>query len=192
MRAPAPLRAASIRLATASNSRQKLPVMSSVPEQLRQAREAQKLTVHQVADITKIRTDHIRALEEGNYGVFFFFFYIRGFVRTYATILKLNVPEIMAALNQELGQNKKFSEPPPISGPPRGLLDFFMLQLSKLDVRKGLVALIALIVIVVGGATFLIWRHYKNYDPLADLKPGVYHSTQTVSGETLPLPAPKK
>jgi len=192
MRAPTPLRAASIRLATASNSRQKLPVISSVPQQLRQAREAQKLTVHQVADITKIRTDHIRALEEGNYGVFSAPVYIRGFVRTYATILKLNVPEIMAALNQELGQNKEFSEPPPISGPPRGLLDFFMLQLSKLDVRKGLVALIALIVIVVGGATFLIWRHYKNYDPLADLKPGVYHSTQTVSGETLPLPAPKK
>jgi len=192
MRAPTPLRVASIRLATASNSRQKLPVMSSVPEQLRQAREAQKLTVHQVADITKIRTDHIRALEEGNYGIFSAPVYIRGFVRTYATILKLNVPEIMAALNQELGQNKKFSEPLPISGPPRGLLDFFMLQLSKLDVRKGLVALIALIVIVVGGATFLIWRHYKNYDPLADLKPGVYHSTQTVSGETLPLPAPKK
>ena len=166
--------------------------MSSVPEQLRQAREAQKLTVHQVADITKIRTDHIRALEEGNYGVFSAPVYIRGFVRTYATILKLNVPEIMAALNQDLGQNKKFSEPPSISGPTRGLLDFFMLQLSKLDVRKGLVALIALVVIVVGGATFLIWRHYKTYDPLADLKPGVYHSTQTVSGETLPLPAPKK
>jgi cytoskeletal protein RodZ len=166
--------------------------MSTVAEQLRQAREAQNLTVHQVADITKIRTDHVRALEEGNYGVFSAPVYIRGFVRTYATILKLNVPEIMAALGDELAQNKKFRDPPPISGPPRGILDFVMLQLSKLDVRKGLVALVVIVVIVIVGSIFLIWRHYKTTDPLAGLKPGVYHSTQTVSGETLPLPAPKR
>ena len=36
--------------------------MPTVAEQLRTAREAQGLTVYQVAEITKIRTDHIRAL----------------------------------------------------------------------------------------------------------------------------------
>src|SRR5215471_1946532 len=112
--------------------------MPTVPEQLRQARQAQNLTVHQVAEITKIRTDHIRALEEGNYSVFSAPVYIRGFVRTYAGIVKLDVPQIMAALDAELGQNKKFREEPPISGPPRSLTDFFMLQLSKLDWRKSL------------------------------------------------------
>ena len=44
--------------------------MSTVAEQLRVAREAQKLTVQQVADATKIRADHIGALEQGNFGVF--------------------------------------------------------------------------------------------------------------------------
>ena len=44
--------------------------MSTVAEQLRVAREARKLTIQQVADATKIRTDHIRALEEGNFNVF--------------------------------------------------------------------------------------------------------------------------
>ena len=44
--------------------------MSTVAEQLRQAREARNLTVQQVAEITKIRTDHVRAVEEGNYDVF--------------------------------------------------------------------------------------------------------------------------
>src|SRR5438874_1108513 len=135
--------------------------MSTVAEQLRNAREAQKLTVHQVAEITKIRTDHIRALEEGNYSIFSAPVYIRGFVRSYAGIVKLNVPQIMAALDAELGQDKKFREPPPISGPSRGVLDFFMLQLSKLDWRKSLVGLGVLAVILILGSIFLIWRHYR-------------------------------
>jgi len=37
--------------------------MSTVAEQLRVAREARKLTIAQVAEVTKIRTDYIRALE---------------------------------------------------------------------------------------------------------------------------------
>src|ERR1044071_5997129 len=111
--------------------------MSTVAEQLRQAREAKNLTIHQVADVTKIRTDHIRALEEGNFNVFSAPVYIRGFVRTYATLLKLDVPQTMAALDAELGRTEKFSEPPPLTNQPRGFVDFVMLQLSKADWRKG-------------------------------------------------------
>ena len=71
--------------------------MATVAEQLRTAREAQKLMVHQIADITKIRTDHLRALEEGNFDVFMAPVYIKGFVRSYSTLLKLNVPQVMAS-----------------------------------------------------------------------------------------------
>ena len=86
--------------------------MSTVAEKLRQAREARNLTVHQVADVTKIRTDHIRALEEGKFDVFSAPVYIRGFVRTYSTLLKLDVPQIMAALgwrNSSSVPNSMFS-----------------------------------------------------------------------------------
>src|SRR2546428_14093880 len=115
--------------------------MPTVAEQLRDAREAQNLTVYQVAEITKIRTDHIRALEEGNFNVFSAPVYIRGFVRSYATLLKLDVPQIMAALEAELGQTKNFREPPPLSDQRRRVVDFLMLQLSKMDWRKGLMGL---------------------------------------------------
>jgi cytoskeletal protein RodZ len=103
--------------------------MSTVAEKLRQAREAQNLTVNQVADVTKIRTDHIRALEEGNFDVFSAQVYIRGFVRTYSTLLKLDVPQTMAMLDTELGKTEKFSEPPPLTEQKKGPLDFLMLQL---------------------------------------------------------------
>ena len=74
--------------------------MSTVAEQLRAAREANKLTVEQVADMTKIRTDHVRALEEGNFSVFSAPVYIRGSVKNYATRLKLDVSAIMAELDK--------------------------------------------------------------------------------------------
>ncbi len=64
-------------------------VMSTVAEQLRLAREAKQLTVEQVAEMTKIRTDHLRALEEGNFAVFSAPIYIRGSVKNYAAALKL-------------------------------------------------------------------------------------------------------
>ena len=159
---------------------------------MRAARESQNLSVQAVAETTKIRSDHIRALEEANYDVFSAPVYIRGFVRTYATILKLDVPQVMAALDSELRQTEKFSEPPPLSAEPRGFVDFIMLQLSKLDWRKSLVGVsviaAALIIIVV----VLVSRHYRSSDPLRNLPPGVYHSTQSVSGQTLPLPTPRR
>jgi len=166
--------------------------MSTVAEQLRQARESQKLTVQQVVDVTKIRGDHLRALEEGNFDVFSAPVYIRGFVRSYAALLKLDVAQIMAALDAELGQTQKFSEPPPLSGPPRGVLDFVMLQLSKVDWRKGVLGLGLFVGLIVVFSIVLIWRHHRTSDPLKGLKPGVYQSTQHLSGETLPVPAPKR
>lgn len=164
--------------------------MTTVAEQLHQARETKKLTIEQVAEITKIRTDHLRALEEGNFDVFSAPVYIRGFVRTYAGLLKLDVPQVMGALDAELSQTKKFAEPPSLLGEPRGVLDFLMLQLSKINWQRGVLMLGATVVIVALVGGLIVWRHTRNRDPLRNLKPGVYQSSQTLPGETLPLPPP--
>lgn len=166
--------------------------MSTVAETLRQAREAQNMTLQQVAEITKVRADHVRALEAGDFNVFSAPVYIRGFVRTYAKLLHLDVAQIMAALDDELGKTEKFREPPPLSDEPRGPLDFVMLQLSRVDWRKSLivVGVLALAGVLLGG--WLLWRHYESRDPLSDLRPGLYQPTQNVSGDTLPIPSPRR
>jgi cytoskeletal protein RodZ len=164
--------------------------MSTVAEQLRQAREAQHLTVQQVVQITKIRTDHLVALEEGNFNVFSAPVYIRGFVRTYSGLLKLDVPQVMACLDTELSATQKFAEPPPLAEPAHGALDFIMLQFSKLDWRKAAVGLLVLAVLALCFSSVASWRRSKAANPLNGLKPGIYQSTQNMSGETLPLPAP--
>ena len=97
------------------------------------------MTIQGLAEVTKIRSDHIRALEEGNFNVFSAPVYIRGFVRTCATLLKLDVPQVMSTLEGELGQTEKFSEPPPLTDQPRTAVDFVMLQLSKVNWRKGII-----------------------------------------------------
>jgi cytoskeletal protein RodZ len=166
--------------------------MSTVAEQLHQAREARKLSIEQVAEITKIRTDHLRALEEGNFDVFAAPVYIRGFVRTCSTLLKMDVPQVMAALDTELGQNKKFAEPPPLSDHQGGALDSVMLQLSFVTWRKGVIALVAVVILAGAVIGYVVWHQHRTADPLKGLKPGVYQSSQSAPGETLPLPAPKR
>jgi cytoskeleton protein RodZ len=161
--------------------------MSTVAEQLHQAREAQKLTVNQVAEVTKIRGDHIRALEGGDFNVFSAPVYIRGFVRSYAGLLKLDVPAVMATLERELGGTEKFREPPPLSQHKRGIVDFLTLQLSKLNWRVAAVVIGVAVIVGVVFICLLIWRHHKTSDPLANLQPGVYQSS--TGGETAPLPA---
>src|ERR1700722_4435358 len=164
--------------------------MSTVAEQLHLAREAKSLTIYQVAEVTKIRTDHIRALEEGNFDVFSAPVYIRGFVRTYGTLLKLDVAKLMAALDNELGKTEKFREPPHFTEQPRNVVDFITLQLSKVNPRTARTVLIAAAALVTILFVILIWRHHQAADPLPNLDPGIYKPAQ--SGETLPLPAPPR
>ena len=160
--------------------------MPTVAEQLRQAREARNLSPQQVAEIMKIRTDHLEALEAGNFGVFAAPVYIRGFVRTYAKLLKLDVAQIMAALDNELGKDKKFAEAPPLVEGNRTFLDAVMLLLSNVDWRRGLLAVgaaVALVAIV----AFAVSHRHKPAEPAKGTRPAITNRT------THPLPVtPRK
>ena len=168
--------------------------MSTVAEQLRRAREERKLTVHQIAELTNIKTEHIRALEEGNYHAFAAPVYIRGFVRTCAKVLKLDPARVIATLDGELSQIEKFRDPPSLSGPPRGPLDFVMYQLSKLNWRIVVPVAGLLLLVGLGISVKRVWSQRVAEDPLAKLGPGIYQSPPNSSVEYLPLPtnAPKK
>jgi cytoskeletal protein RodZ len=160
--------------------------MPTVGEQLRAAREKQKLEIHQVADWTKIRGDHIRALEEGNYSVFSAPVYIRGFVRTYASLLKLDSAQILQQLGAELADSGQ--QEPALSQPAHGVLDDAMFQFSKFVRRLALPLVGALLVVALAVASYFVWLRYQHKDPLQGLGPGLYKAPP--AGETLPLPKP--
>jgi len=166
--------------------------MSTVAEQLRAAREAQNLTVYQVAEITKIRTDHIRALDDGNYDVFPAPVYIRGSVRSYAKALKLDVPKVMESLNSELSKTEKHHENPPLTKQPKSIVDILMFQLSKVNWRVALPLVGGLILILAAVGIYRMWNSHKAKDPLANVPPAVYQPQRNNSGNTLPVPAPRR
>jgi len=159
--------------------------MSTVAEQLRAGREAKNLTVEQVAEATKIRTDHIRALEEGNFNVFSAPIYIRGSVKNYANTLKLDTASLLATLDAELGKTEKYSEPPPLSDAKKTFVDDLTLLLAKMNWKMGVAGLAVVGLVIILGLTIWAWRHHKTSDPLKNLPPAVAPSR---SGDTLPLP----
>ena len=160
--------------------------MSTVAEQLRSAREAKKLTVEQVAEMTKIRTDHIRAIEEGNFGVFSAPIYIRGSVKNYAAALKLDTAAVLAELAAELKGTEKFSEPPPLSDSKKTLVDNITLVLAKLNWKVGLAGFALVALVVIFAVSFWAWQHHQKSDPLKNLPPAVYQPAG--ADDTLPLP----
>jgi cytoskeletal protein RodZ len=160
--------------------------MPTVGEQLRTARESQKLAIHQVADLTKIRGDHLRALEEGNYSVFSAPVYIRGFVRTYATLLKLDSAQVLKQLSLEMADSGQ--QEPTLGQPASGVLDDAMFQFSKFVRRLALPMVGVLLIAAVAVVSYFVWLRYQNRDPLDGLGPGLYQAPP--SGQTLPLPKP--
>src|SRR6185369_11223167 len=161
--------------------------MPTVAEQLRAAREDKKLTIPQVAELTKIRTDHLRALEDGNFNAFSAPIYIRGSVKNYATTLKLDVPRILADLDVELKRTDKYAEPPPLTEQTRSPLDYLMFLLSKVN-GKALAVAGGIV-----GVVLLIWligiaiHHHRTANPVAGLPPAVYQPAN--NGDTLPVPS---
>lgn len=161
--------------------------MQTVGEQLRIAREASKLTIEQVADMTKIRTDHVRALEAGQFDAFSATIYIRGSVKNYARLLKLDQTKLLADLDKELNATEKFSEPPPLVETKKTFVDTLMLLWAKLNWKIGFAGSVVIACIVVAGLTIWALRHHRAHDPSKNLPPAVYQQSGT-PGNTLPLP----
>jgi len=74
---------------------------TTVGQQLRQAREARSLTLDQVAHATRIRVHYLKALEAGEFKSLPSMAQARGFLRTYAGYLRLDVEPLLTGLNGE-------------------------------------------------------------------------------------------
>ena len=145
------------------------------------------LTVHQVADATNIKTDHVRALEASDWGAFAAPVYIRGFARNYARFLRLDDQAMVAVLEAELGQTDDYAGPPRLDGGAKGPLDFVMLQLSRVRWQWVFPLLLGAALIVVGVWALKAWKTKPKNDPLSGLGSGLYQPKKPGAG-TLPLP----
>jgi cytoskeletal protein RodZ len=157
-----------------------------VSAQLRSAREAKNLTIEQIAELTKVRTDHIRALEDGRFNVFSATVYIRGSIKAYARALKLDEVQLLAQLDTELKGTQKFSEPPPLVETKKPFFDQFVLLIAKLNWKVGVFGFAIILFALIAGLVVFTVKHHQGSDPLKNLPPAVYSPPN--SGDTLPLP----
>lgn len=85
----------------------------NVGQQLRQAREAQKLTLEQVSRATHIRTHYLQALESGEFDTLPSLVQARGFIRGYAGFLGVNAESLLSTLDQQTVVVDASAEEPP-------------------------------------------------------------------------------
>ncbi|HSB67065.1 MAG TPA: RodZ domain-containing protein [Anaerolineales bacterium] len=84
----------------------------SIGTQLRQAREAQSLSLDQVAQATHIKVHYLEALEVDNFEKLPSLAQLRGFIRAYGDYLKLNSSELIATLEDNSTIRNAISLPP--------------------------------------------------------------------------------
>ena len=77
--------------------------MESIGEFFKQVRETKGLTIDEVAAKTRIRTDFVKALEDGNFAKLPDQVFARGFVRSYARSLGLDEEDAIHRFVQSAG-----------------------------------------------------------------------------------------
>ena len=77
--------------------------MESIGEFFKQVRETKGLTVDEVASKTRIRSDFVKALEDGNFAILPDQVFARGFVRSYARSLGLDEEDAIHRFIQSAG-----------------------------------------------------------------------------------------
>ena len=142
--------------------------MASVAEQLRHAREVRNLSIPDVVDMTSLKTDQVQALETGDWTAFDAPVYLRGFVKSYANLLKLDPDPLLAALDNELGQTRPGPDGQPLDAPLReGFIDGVMLHFSGVKWRA-VIPIVLLVGIAVG--VYFGVAYYRNYQSADHLK----------------------
>ena len=163
--------------------------MPSVGDQLREGRERRQWSVTEVANATNIKSDYIRAMEEGDWRTFSAPVYIKGFVRTYATHLKLDVRTLVEQLEAEVLANPETANPPSLTGQRDGPLDWVMLQFSRVRWVIVFPVLVGIGVIVAGVYGLKAWKKQnQSAPPATTLGPGLYQRPRPAVPTTLPVP----
>ncbi len=147
--------------------------MSELGRQLAEARTAKGLSLADVEQITRIRQKWLEALENGEYGKLPRGAVARGFLRTYAAYLGLDVQAVLNLYTDESGDGGDgvfVAEP----GKPR-LVDYRPLEVELIDEQPEnrwlpwLIALLLVAALAAGGWWFL--SRNPGWNPLASLAP---------------------
>jgi cytoskeletal protein RodZ len=139
-------------------------------ETLRKRREELKLDLRQISDTLKIKNDYLKAIEEGALERLPADVYVKGYIREYARILKLDPEAALEAYAQEIGKPQPDQQPPLLEQhtPPK-----------KFRVLYFLLPLIILFVLVV-----VLWQSHVPEKPNpSEVRPPVAEPVKEPAGQ---------
>jgi len=85
--------------------------MQTIGERLEEARKRRGISIREAAETTKIRSDFLAGFEENSFDLNLPEIYVRGFLRTYAVLLKINPDKIVTDYTATLlGESKSRRE----------------------------------------------------------------------------------
>ena len=139
---------------------------------LREARETTGRSVADVAQILRIRRVYLQAIEDGRFDELPGAAYAVGFVRSYATYLRLDVPEVVARFKEEatgIQAPQELDFPTPV---PEGRFP------------GGVIVTACIVIAAAGAGGWYWWQSQKNLDIARVPKPPEATSTAFVSASS--------
>lgn len=164
---------------TAQNLQQEL--LATIGNKLRTAREAQGITLQEVASRTRIQNAFLERIEQGELEGLPGFSFVRGFIRNYAQMLGVDDPELLGQL-QAMGRAADATPPPPMKESVERLLD----AEKTVGVPWPRVALLALLAILVLWVGYLLVRVFLPSDSAYETPP----AKPVAQAPAAPSPAP--
>ena len=158
----------------------------STGQKLSKARLAKRLSIEEVAHVTKLRPDKVLALEQDDYSRFPNNAYVKGFLQIYGRFLDVDVRSALSELENPSPvsiSDYQYLNHAPEKEPER----FTMRRRSG---KPSLVPLIVFVLLcaVVGGGGYL----YLNAKRLGDLERLSSNDTPTETPPAAPVPTPEK
>jgi len=84
--------------------------MDSIGEVFENKRKSLGLSLKEVENVTKIRTRYLQAIEDDNFDIIPGSAYVRGFIRTYASFLKIDSGPLIKEYEEEYGEPLQYEK----------------------------------------------------------------------------------
>jgi cytoskeleton protein RodZ len=139
---------------------------SSVGDTLRRTREAQGMSISEVASSLKLNARQIEALESGRFDLLPGFAFTRGFLRNYARLLKIDAAPLLAAIQSPFDEANVELAP---ASNAQGNMPQVGRGRFRRSVLPGVIAALGLLGIVVAGWYYDIQRKKSTDDLVASL-----------------------
>ncbi|MGP4040234.1 helix-turn-helix domain-containing protein [Gracilibacillus sp. D59] len=153
-----------------------------IGERLKEERESKNMSLEDIQNVTKIQVRYLEAIEQERFNVMPGSFYVRAFIKEYATVLGLNPDELMEEYKNQLPIEKEED------------VALSRVKSSKKNNATTKTPVIfsflpsVIVVLLIVGIVVLVWLFRQNYFSGDEADPTPAENDENTAGESVQLP----